>query len=142
MHTQANYRTTRMPLITFIPIPTKFVEGRIPTVNRCTSRCGSVHVRVLYVPHSVEHSFNRTLTDARRCACKRVSGCACLPTRQLVSLLKCTIVDNPQIDRNLDDKALLCLDSSFARTPPWLAPKFNRKIKIDFDRSTLYLIGS
>lgn len=78
-----------MPLITFIPIPTKFVGAGFPVdmyiynARWCIDACD---VSVSYVR-----------------ACARVPSSACLSI-MAVSLLKFAIEDNLQIDRNLDDK--------------------------------------
>lgn len=112
VHTQANYRTTRMSLITFIPIPTKFVGAGIPVGTYRSLRCGSSR------GHSYVFASTRlpSLPMCAECKFARTSVCTCTTSirgPRFLSLLKSAIEDNPQIDRNLDDKASLVLVSGF-----------------------------
>lgn len=72
-----------MPLITFIPIPTKFVGAGFPADVYICKR-----------------------DAASRYECAHVRACVyIISVNRRSALLKFGIDDNPQIDRNLDDKA-------------------------------------
>lgn len=99
-----------MSLITFIPIPTKFVGAGFPAdvyIYNAPRRCGVAWCGVVWcgvVWRGVAHGAVSVLRT-RVYAAPRVPSGACLSTTPVVSLLKFAIEDNPQIDRNLDDKA-------------------------------------